>query len=386
MSMPVTAGVDLELPERMKSLPLDPDRHIPVPWFVDWIDGKPEFRAMDGAKYARAIKEKLCWVCGQRLGVNLCFVAGPMCGINRTSVEPPSHVECGQWSARNCPFLSNPRMVRREDEQVNNAAMRESAPGFAIARNPGVAMLWITRQYEVYPDGLGKGGKLILMGEPERVEWYAEGRAATREEVQASIDSGLPNLEALARQEKGGIEALREARARLDKWLPQEQVEGGRGRDGVVMTKTEANTSEIEATVPWSVGSAVILRDSAGWVLLGKRNKSDRFGYWVLPGGTVEPGESLAQTAIREAKEETGLDIFVRRPFGVYAIDEKRIVVFSFAAIESSVWELRAGGDLSEVRFVPPDQLADMPLTPVTRRVLTDAGIMTPQRAAKEGR
>jgi hypothetical protein len=34
------------------------------------------------------------------------FVVGPMCGINRNSAEPPSHKECAQWSARNCPFLS----------------------------------------------------------------------------------------------------------------------------------------------------------------------------------------------------------------------------------------------------------------------------------------
>ncbi len=210
------------IPERMRTLPVD-ERGYLVPWFVAWIDGKPEFRAMDGEKYKRAIREKLCWVCGQRLGVNMCFVAGPMCGINRTSAEPPSHLECGRWSARNCPFLSNPRMVRREDEQINNTTARESAPGHMLTRNPGVAMLWITRQYEVYPDGLGKGGKLIQMGEPDRVEWYAEGRLATSEEVLASIDSGLPNLEALARQEKGGIEALQEARRRFDRWIPAPQ-------------------------------------------------------------------------------------------------------------------------------------------------------------------
>ena len=208
------------LPDRMKDLPLD-ERGYPVPFFVAWVDGKPEFRAMDGEKFVRALKEKLCWVCGGKLGVNVAFVAGAMCGINRTSSEPPCHLECARWSAINCPFLSNPRMVRREDDLIDNAKMRESAPGYAIARNPGVAMLWITRQYEVYPDRLGKGRYLIQMGEPERVEWYAEGRLATREEVMASIDSGLPNLEALARQEKGGLEALEKATKRFDKWLPQ---------------------------------------------------------------------------------------------------------------------------------------------------------------------
>src|SRR5580692_7475343 len=108
--MSETTKVDMStLPRRMTALPID-ERGYPVPWFVDWIDGKPEFRAMDPRKFVRAIKEKLCWVCGQRLGVNVCFVAGPMCGINRTSSEPPSHRECAVWSAQNCPFLNNPRM------------------------------------------------------------------------------------------------------------------------------------------------------------------------------------------------------------------------------------------------------------------------------------
>lgn len=202
------------LPMRMKSLPRD-ERGFPVPWFVQWIDGKPEFRVMDGHKYLSAIRDNRCWVCGEKLGITKVFVAGPMCGINRTSAEPPSHIECARWSAKNCPFLSNPRMVRREDEVIN-----KRAPGHALTRNPGVAMLWVTRQYEVFNDG--RGNPLIQMGEPERVEWYAHGRDATLAEVQASIDSGLPNLEAIARTETGGIEALREYVQRFQKWLPAE--------------------------------------------------------------------------------------------------------------------------------------------------------------------
>ncbi len=211
---------DLEsLPHRMRELPLSPTGWV-TPWFVAWINGKPEFRAMDPEKFVRAIKQKLCWVCGGKLGVNICFVAGPMCGINRTSSEPPSHYECALWSAKNCPFLSNPRMVRREDEAINNAKTTENSAGFALTRNPGVAMLWRTRNYEIFRDHQGK--PLIQMGEPEKVEWYACGRPATRAEVMESIESGLPNLEALARQQAGAMEALARARQRFEKWIPAE--------------------------------------------------------------------------------------------------------------------------------------------------------------------
>lgn len=201
-----------DLPLRMHLLPLDPERNVPVPWFVAWREGKPEFRAMDPGKFERAIKERLCWVCGRKLGVNLCFVAGPMCGINRTSSEPPSHVECGRWSARNCPFLANPQMVRRPLEGATDPA------GFAIMRNPGVVMLWITRAYEVFRVD---NGVLIQMGTPERVEWWCEGRTATRAEVDESIDEGLPNLEAIAKKQEGAMAALAQARTRFARWLPE---------------------------------------------------------------------------------------------------------------------------------------------------------------------
>jgi hypothetical protein len=202
------------LPVRMQHLPVD-ERGYVVPWFVDWLDGKPEFRAMDPNKFVRAIKQRRCWVCGERLGVNMCFVAGPMCGINRTSSEPPSHLECARWSARNCPFLANPRMVRREDETTDAGIVA----GFGIKRNPGVVMLWITRGYEIFTDG--RGQHLIQMGTPETVEWWCEGRAATRGEVVQSIEEGLPNLEAMARLEKGGLEYLTKSRERFEPWLPK---------------------------------------------------------------------------------------------------------------------------------------------------------------------
>ena len=156
------------VPARMLDLGVDA-RGFPIPWFVDYTeDGTPEFRAMDPAKFRRAIREKLCWVCGGRLGVNFTFVAGPMCGINRTSSEPPAHRDCASYSARNCPFLNNPRMVRREDGLAPGVA--DNMAGLGLKRNPGVVMLWHTRQYEVFRVD---NGVLIQMGEPESVEWLA---------------------------------------------------------------------------------------------------------------------------------------------------------------------------------------------------------------------
>lgn len=80
-------------------------------------------------------------------------------------------------------------------------------------------MLWFTRSYEVFNDGQGR--PIITMGNPLAVEWYCEGRIATRAEVEDSIAGGLPSLEAIARTEDGGIDALRKYIDRFSKWLPE---------------------------------------------------------------------------------------------------------------------------------------------------------------------
>jgi 8-oxo-dGTP pyrophosphatase MutT (NUDIX family) len=55
------------------------------------------------------------------------------------------------------------------------------------------------------------------------------------------------------------------------------------------------------------VGSLVIIKDECGRILLQKRKHP--YGYWGLPGGLMELGESTEETARREVREETGLEL-----------------------------------------------------------------------------
>ena len=185
-----------KMPDRIAQLPID-DRGYPIPFFVSYIDGKPEFRLMDPEKWVMCIKEKLCWVCGQRLGAHLAFVVGPMCGINRTTTEPPTHVECATWSAKNCPFLSNPNLERNEhglDEKTKN-----NTAGIMIKRNPGVSLIWITKKFKIFKDPQGR--PLIRIGDPVRIEFWTKGRLSTRQEIDESIESGCPIIEKIARED-----------------------------------------------------------------------------------------------------------------------------------------------------------------------------------------
>ena len=53
-------------------------------------------------------------------------------------------------------------------------------------------------------------------------------------------------------------------------------------------------------------------------ILLVKRRTMPFKGYWALPGGRVDPGETVEQTIVREVKEETGLDVTVVSKIGEY--------------------------------------------------------------------
>jgi hypothetical protein len=186
----------LPLPPRMSRLPRD-HRGFVVPRFVRWIDGEPDFRITDTEFFKRAIKERLCWLCGEKLGRHLAFVIGPMCALTRTTSEPPCHLDCARYAVQTCPFLSRPRM-RRNDTNWPTDKPRW-APGLTIERNPGVSVIWVTAGYKLFEPG--NGGVLFTVGDPTSIEWYREGRPATRAECRESIEGGLPILRANAEHE-----------------------------------------------------------------------------------------------------------------------------------------------------------------------------------------
>ena len=194
-----------DMPPRIARLPKD-DRGYPVPRFIQWMqDGnpasrmalgaKPDFRYADHQFRQEAFKRGLCWVCGDVMGRHRVFAIGPMCVVNRVTMEPACHRECAEFSAKACPFLVNPREKRNE----KNLDPTAGAPGEVIRRNPGCVCLYETR--EARPFNVKGGGWLIRLGKPDRIDWWAKGRQATREEVCESIASGYPLLYDIAVKE-----------------------------------------------------------------------------------------------------------------------------------------------------------------------------------------
>jgi len=59
----------------------------PVPFVQMWIDGKPDFRVIDPEKVARCVNEKLCAICGVRLGEFSFFIGGDLCQANHLTID-----------------------------------------------------------------------------------------------------------------------------------------------------------------------------------------------------------------------------------------------------------------------------------------------------------
>ncbi len=74
-----------------------------------------------------------------------------------------------------------------------------------------------------------------------------------------------------------------------------------------------ASTAAAARPVPTA---SVVVRDACGSLLLVRRADD---GTWCLPGGRLEPGESWAACAVRECREETGLEVSISGLFGVYS-------------------------------------------------------------------
>jgi len=107
-------------------------------------------------------------------------------------------------------------------------------------------------------------------------------------------------------------------------------------------------------------GVGVLVEMEEGLVLI--RRKEEPFaGWWALPAGYIEADESVEQAAVRECKEETGLDVELLELFGVYSFPEgpvqSGIIIFYRARPVGG--ELRAGDDAAEVHVFPPDSLPE---------------------------
>ena len=135
-------------------------------------------------------------------------------------------------------------------------------------------------------------------------------------------------------------------------------VDGGREAHGHGGAGTRAGVRRVLA-------AGGVVGDGQGRVLLVLRARDPEAGRWSIPGGRLEPGESLAQAAAREVLEETGLVVSVGREVGVLEIPAGADTVYEvhdFAA-QATGGTLRAADDAADLRWASREEAAALDTT-----------------------
>ncbi|MEN3362138.1 MAG: 8-oxo-dGTP diphosphatase [Mycobacteriales bacterium] len=111
--------------------------------------------------------------------------------------------------------------------------------------------------------------------------------------------------------------------------------------------------------------AGAVVHDNAGRLLLIRRGREPGRGLWSLPGGRVEAGETPAEAAVREVREETGLDVLAGHLIGsverpgpagqIYVIDDFACTVRGGT--------LRPGDDADDARWVTRAEIGVLPLS-----------------------
>ena len=121
-----------------------------------------------------------------------------------------------------------------------------------------------------------------------------------------------------------------------------------------------------------TLGVAVAILDDNRILLI----KREDFEVWALLGGGVEAGESLAQAAVREAREETGLRVSLTRLVGVYSRPDwghggDHVVLFAAAPIDGVLLQ-NSDGEVLDAHYFARHELPEA-LVPWHRQRICDA-------------
>jgi 8-oxo-dGTP pyrophosphatase MutT (NUDIX family) len=109
----------------------------------------------------------------------------------------------------------------------------------------------------------------------------------------------------------------------------------------------------------------VVVANDAGDVLMIRRTDN---GNWAVPGGAIDLGESVTQAAVRETREETGIECRVTGLVGIYT-DPRHVILYTsngearqeFSIVLTAVpvgGQPTPSDESSDVRWVPRDDLA----------------------------
>jgi 8-oxo-dGTP diphosphatase len=139
--------------------------------------------------------------------------------------------------------------------------------------------------------------------------------------------------------------------------------------------------SDMPARKPVLAASIAVFRE--GRVLLAQRAKAPALGLYSLPGGRVEPGETLHAAALRELTEETGVTArligFVDHVEHIEHTGDGRLLAHAVIVAFAGHWvagEPMLTGETSDFRWVDPFAPGDLPMTRRLPEILESAAVL----------
>ena len=104
------------------------------------------------------------------------------------------------------------------------------------------------------------------------------------------------------------------------------------------------------------VAVGTIIRDASDRLVLVRRAIEPGYGLWVFPGGYVDRGEEITAAALREAREESGLDVRLDRLVNIYSYGGRSPIIIVYAATALG-GELCGDDECLEARLFGPQEI-----------------------------
>ncbi|MFI9261088.1 NUDIX domain-containing protein [Streptomyces sioyaensis] len=139
--------------------------------------------------------------------------------------------------------------------------------------------------------------------------------------------------------------------------------------------ENDPDAPEANSLVP--AASAVVV-DESGRILLQRRRDN---GMWALPGGAMHLGESLPDCAVRETREETGMDVEVVSIVGTYS-DPRHVFAYDDGEVRQELsicflarpvaGQLAVSEESTDVRWFEPGEVDALPMVAAVRKRVND--------------
>ncbi len=160
-------GLNIAIPKELAHLKVD-HRGYPIPFFVSYQNGVPEFRFLNITKQHFILENKLCGICGKKLNKDYSYViSGPKGYENKISSDSAMHRVCAEFSLQACPHLYLEKAERRTNDDLGKAIAAK--PSIVIMDKPEKLFLIKISKFRLEDHG---GQKFVVYSNAVSVEEY----------------------------------------------------------------------------------------------------------------------------------------------------------------------------------------------------------------------